>query len=70
MSYDLTLIYQYLYNKQIWAGNDVIQLCNNIAYRDADPLDHLEMIMAQTRKATIEEVARELYPLLRMIRRK
>lgn len=70
MSYDLTLIYQYLYNKQIWAGNDVIQLCNNIAYRDADPLDHLEMIMAQTRKATIEEVARDLYSLLRMVRRK
>lgn len=70
MSYDLTLIYQYLYNKQVWSGNDIIQLCNNIAYRDADPLDHLEMIMAQTRKATIEEVSRELYPLLRMIRRK
>ena len=70
MSYDLTLIYQYLYNKQIWAGNDVIQLCNNVAYRSADPLDHLEMIMAQTRKATIEEVARDLYSLLRMVRRK
>lgn len=70
MSYDLTLIYQYLYNKQVWAGNDIIQLCNNISYRNADPLDHLEMIMAQTRKATIEEVSRELYPLLRMIRRK
>lgn len=70
MSYDLTLFYQYLSNKQIWVGNDVIQLCNNIAYRDADPLYHLEMIMALTRNATIEDVSRELYPLLRMIRRK
>ena len=70
MSYDLTLIYQYLYNKQIWAGNDIIQLGNNVSFRNSDPLDHLEMIMAQTRKATIEEVSRELYPLLRMIRRK
>ena len=70
MSYDLTLIYQYLYNKQVWAGNDVIQLGNNVSFRNSDPLDHLEMIMAQTRKATIEEVARDLYPLLRMVRRK
>ena len=70
MSYDLTLIYQYLYNKQIWAGNDIIQLGNNVSFRNSDPLDHLEMIMAHTRKATIEEVSRELYPLLRMIRRK
>lgn len=70
MSYDLTLIYQYLYNKQVWAGNDIIQLGNNVSFRNSDPLDHLEMIMAQTRKATIEEVSRELYPLLRMIRRK
>lgn len=70
MSYDLTLIYQYLYNKQIWAGNDIIQLGNNVSFRNSDPLDHLEMIMAQTRKATIEEVARDLYSLLRMVRRK
>lgn len=70
MSYDLTLIYQYLYNKQVWAGNDVVQLGNNVSFRNSDPLDHLEMIMAQTRKATIEEVARDLYPLLRMVRRK
>lgn len=70
MSYDLTLIYQYLYNKQVWAGNDIIQLGNNVSFRNSDPLDHLEMIMAQTRKATIEEVARDLYPLLRMVRRK
>lgn len=70
MSYDLTLIYQYLYNKQIWANNDVVQLGNNVSFRNSDPLDHLEMIMAQTRKATIEEVARDLYPLLRMVRRK
>lgn len=70
MSYDLTLIYQYLYNKQVWAGNDIIQLGNNVSFRNSDPLDHLEMIMAQTRKATIEEVARDLYSLLRMVRRK
>lgn len=70
MSYDLTLIYQYLYNKQIWANNDVVQLGNNVSFRNSDPLDHLEMIMAQTRKATIEEVARDLYSLLRMVRRK
>ena len=67
--YDLTLIYQYLYHKQARAGNYVIQLSNNISYREADALDHLEMIMAQTRKSAIDEVAQEVYPLLRIIGR-
>lgn len=66
--YDLTLIYQYLYHKQVRAGNYVIQLSNNISYREADALDHLEMIMAQTRLATVEEMSSELYKLLRMMR--
>ena len=66
--YDLTLIYQYLYHKQARAGNYVIQLSNNISYREADALDHLEMIMAQTRLATVEEMSSELYKLLRMMR--
>ena len=65
--YYLSVIYQYLLNKQIWASNDVIQLGNNVAYRKADPLDHLEMIMAQTRLATVEDMARDLYQLLRMV---
>ena len=54
-------------NKQIWAENDVIQLSNNVVYRSADPLDHLEMIMAQVRRATIEEISLELYHLLKLI---
>lgn len=66
--YDLTLIYQYLYHKQARAGNYVIQLSNNISYREADALDHLEMIMAQTRLAAVEEMSSELYKLLRMMR--
>lgn len=67
LMYDLTVIYQYLYNKQVWAGNDVIQLINNVSFREADPIDHLEMVMAQTRKAAIEEMSLELFRLMRTI---
>ena len=65
--YDLNLIRKYLMNKQISAENDVIQLSNNVVYRSADPLDHLEMIMAQVRRALVEEMSLELYYLLRII---
>lgn len=66
--FDLDMIYLYLYNKQVRAGNDVSQLAANVSFRDADPLDHLEMVMAQVRKAAIEEVAMELFQLMRDFR--
>jgi len=59
-------VYEYMYRKEIKYLNDVIQLANNVHYRDADPVDHLEMIMAQTRLATV----REEYDRIRLIFRR
>lgn len=67
--HDLTLLYQYFFNKQVRADNYVVQLENNIRFRDADCLDHLEMIMAHVRKDTIDEVAHEVRLLLPMVKR-
>lgn len=48
--------------------NDVIQLSNNVTYRKADPLDHLEMIMAQTRLGTAEKMFGDLQIILEISR--
>ncbi len=48
--------------------NDVIQLANNVTYRKADPLDHLEMIMAQTRLGTAEKMFSDLQIVLEISR--
>lgn len=46
---------------------DVVQLDNNVAYRSADPLDHLEMIMAQTRRATAEKISSDILTILEIV---
>jgi hypothetical protein len=69
MSYDLTVLYQYMMFKEQYYSNDITQLCNNVSYRNADALDHLEMIMAQVRLATAQEIFSDMYKLMRMIRK-
>ena len=41
---------------------------NNVVYRTADPVDHLEMIMAQTRLAAVEEVFADLRVIIAISR--
>lgn len=66
--YDLTLLYQYMFFKEQFYQNDITGLDNNISYRKADAIDHLEMIMAQTRLATAQEIFSDMHKLMRMIR--
>lgn len=54
------LLHQYMYRKIVKYENDVTLLNNNIVYRQADPIDHLEMVMAQVRLATVEEIFSDL----------
>ncbi|HBN82380.1 MAG TPA: hypothetical protein DDZ89_00900 [Clostridiales bacterium] len=68
MSHDLTVLYQYMMFKEARYYNDVVQLYNNVCYRKADPVDHLEMIMAQTRLATAQEIFNDIYKVIRMIK--
>lgn len=50
------LLQQYMYRQTCRYEDDITQLNNNVTYRKADPVDHLEMIMAQTRAATAQKI--------------
>lgn len=69
LPYDLTLLYQYMFFKEQFYQNDITGLANNVSYRKADALDHLEMIMAQTRLATAQEIFKDMHMLMKMIRK-
>lgn len=56
-------LYEYMLFEEQRARNDMIQLYHNVAYRDADHLDHLEMILARHRL----EVAQEIFVDVRWI---
>ena len=58
------LLYEYFYRQQIYRENDLVQLTNNITFRHADPLDHLEMIMAQVRAQVTTDIGRDVYRLV------
>lgn len=58
--YLVQLLYEYIERQSTRYENDVIQLDNNVMYRTADPLDHLEMIMAKTRLFTADKVFGDL----------
>lgn len=58
------LLYEYFYRQQIYRENDLVQLTNNISFRRADALDHLEMIMAQVRAQVTTDISRDVYKLV------
>lgn len=58
------LLYEYFYRQQIYRENDLVQLTNNISFRHADALDHLEMIMAQVRAQVTTDISRDVYRLV------
>ena len=62
--YLVMLLYEYFYRQQIYRDNDVIQLSNNVQFRRADPLDHLEMIMAQVQSQVTSDISQDVYKLV------
>ena len=62
----LLLLLEYMNHKTVYYENDIIQLHNNVTYRKADPVDHLEMIMARVRLETAQMLFRDIYRLIRM----
>lgn len=50
------LLQQYMYRQTCRYEDDITQLNNNVTFRKADPVDHLEMIMSQTRAATAQKI--------------
>lgn len=57
-------IIEYIFRKAQYYENDLIELNNHMSYRKADPVDHLEMIMAQTRAGTAEDIFADLFQIL------
>lgn len=58
-------LYQYMWEQETRYDNDLIQLYNNVSYRKADALDHLEMIMAIVRRDTARQIFRDITAILR-----
>lgn len=54
------LLNEYMYRQSTRYENEIIILSNNVSYRGADPIDHLEMIMAQTRAGTADKIFYDL----------
>lgn len=57
-------IIEYIFRKSHYLESDLIELNNHTVYRTADPIDHLEMIMAQVRAQTAEEIFADLFQIL------
>ncbi len=60
-----TQLVQYMHRQMLRYEDDVIELNNHIVYRAADPVDHLEMIMAQTRVGTANKIFEDISQIIR-----
>lgn len=65
---DNSLIYQYMMHQEQRLTNDLIQLENNVTYRKADIMDHLEFIIALVRLETTINIFNDLNVILRIIK--
>lgn len=67
---DLTPLYQYMYLKEIRLDNAYIQLENNLGLRQANYLDHLEMILQKHEIEVTEQIFSDVRQILRRWREK
>ena len=65
MMLNMRMLLEYLHRMPIRYENDLIQLLNNVQLRQADPVDHLEIIMAQVRAATADRIVLEILEILK-----
>ena len=63
-SITLISLYKYMWFKETRLENDVVQLINNVNYRQSNPYDHFEMICAWTRLEVGREVFNEIKQIL------
>lgn len=61
------LLLQYANRRCLQAEADITQLLNNISLRRADPVDHLEIVMAQVRSSCAEQFQSDLLKILDMV---
>lgn len=51
-------------HKEAFLHNDFVQLCNNVYYREADLVDHLDFIIARVRLQMFAELQSDLKQIL------
>lgn len=54
------LLFEYILHKEQFLKNDLIQLENNLNYRNSDCLDHLEIVIAKVKIETAQQVFEDL----------
>ena len=67
--FDLTPLYQYMYLKEIRLDNAYIQLENNLGLRQADYVDHLDMILQKHEIEVTNQIFADIRLILRLARK-
>lgn len=67
--FDLTPLYQYMYLKEIRLDNAYIQLENNLGLRQADYVDHLDMILQKHEIEVTNQFFADIRLILRLARK-
>lgn len=62
-----SLLLQYANRKCLQAESDITQLLNNLDLRRADPIDHLEIVMAQVRSSCAEQFQSDILKILDIV---
>lgn len=62
-----SLLLQYANRKCLQAESDITQLLNNLNLRCADPIDHLEIVMAQVRSSCAEQFQSDILKILDIV---
>ena len=67
--YDLLNMYlhEYMLRQSVRYENDFVQLINNVTYRYADAVDHLEMILAQCRIYTASKIFGDIEKIIALV---
>lgn len=62
-----SLLLQYVNRRCLQAEADITQLLNNISLRRADPVDHLEIVMAQVRSSCADQFQSDILKILDIV---
>lgn len=58
------ILYNYIYHKDLRLTDDIVTYENRYRVRECDEVDHLESIIAITRKKAFDEFTLEIFKLL------
>lgn len=65
---NLKYLYEYILNKDAALQNDIIQLNNNMAYRETDYMDCMNLMIAKCRYDMAAQIFKDLATVMSIIR--